>query len=117
MKQLLQVLALFYAVCWIASAIPANTATPNYSGNKSGIQHQSQGEFEYPQDLPAVFLHKVSGGEQVLTEHLRFQADKNHYNQLTQARKPSLFISEFSIQILHQRAAVPLFIKGQALLC
>lgn len=117
MKQLLHLLALLYAVCWIASAVPADAAVSIESGNKASIIHQSQGEIAYPQDLPTVFLHKISGGEQILVENFRFLTDKNYDNQLTQARKPSLFIREFSIQILRQRAVVPLFIKGRALLC
>ncbi|MFV0376730.1 MAG: hypothetical protein ACK5JD_05430 [Mangrovibacterium sp.] len=117
MKRLFQLLALFYAACWIASAIQAEVVPSVDLGSKSSINYQNQGEISYPQDLPAVFLHKVSGGEQTLVEYFRFLSDKNYENKLTQARKPSVFISEFSIQILHQWAAVPLFIKGRALRC
>ena len=117
MKHLLQLLTLSYALIRIAFALQDTAIPSNDTGSNVTVNHQSQGAISCPQDQPALFLHKVSGGEQVLTEQIRLQPDKNYRNQLAQARKPSLFITEFTRQILHQRAVVPLFIKGRALLC
>lgn len=117
MKSRFLLFSLFALVLWLTTTSTEQGVRQANRVVEAPAEHQASGTIDYPQDSPVLFLHKLTGGEQTLVEQIRFLPGNSYANQLAQTRRPSLFISEFFIQVLHQRAAVPLFIKGRALLC